>query len=102
MLLLHDTERSHTTAMPSSVSPADQVKEVWTSDYGTMAKQTAATRWPGIVQDMIYDVGQTVARMHDGPQQAEGFAIQRALKQMKDEMLQNEVLRYVFMLGLRL
>ena len=87
--------------MPSSISPADQVKEVWTSDDGTMAKQTAATRWPGIVQDMIHDVGQTAAQMPDGPPKSEGHAIQMALKTLKDEIQQDKPLQYALFLDMR-
>lgn len=32
------------------------VRGVWTSDEGTMAAETARTRWPGIVKKMIMDV----------------------------------------------
>lgn len=87
--------------MPSSISPADRVREVWTSDDGTMAKQTSSTRWPGIVQDMIHDVGQTAAQMPDGPPKSEGCAIQMALKRMKDEIQQNKPLRYALFLDMR-
>ncbi len=51
----------------------------------TMAKQTAATRWPGIVHDMIYDVGQSAAQIPDGPPKFESCASQVALKKMKEE-----------------
>ncbi|KAJ9634662.1 Hairy/enhancer-of-split with YRPW motif protein 2 [Coniosporium tulheliwenetii] len=78
--------------MPSSISPADQVKQVWTSDDDTMAKQTATTRWPKIVQGTIDDVGQTAAQSSCAAQREESFAIQSALKEMKDEMLQNKAL----------
>ncbi len=87
--------------MPSSIRPADQVKEVWTSDDDTMAKQTASTRWPGIVQDMIHDVGHTAAQMPDGPPKSESYAIQMALKRMKDEIQQNKPLQYALFLDMR-
>ncbi|KAF4547427.1 Protein-glutamate O-methyltransferase-like protein 1 [Elsinoe fawcettii] len=47
--------------MPHSSSVLDRaldggVRGVWTSDEGTMAAETARTRWPGIVKKMIKDV----------------------------------------------
>src|SRR5690349_14463861 len=64
-----DERSSHTTAVcphPSVKPTAHPVRDVvWTSDDGTMAKQTATTRWPSIMQDMIDDVAQTTAGLDD-------------------------------------
>lgn len=60
-----------------------------------MAKETATSRWPKIVQGMIDDVERTTAQIQDGVQQVEGISIQRALIQMKNEILCDAPLRYV-------
>ena len=43
--------------MPSATH-RERPREVWTSEKGSMARETAITRWPGIVQNMIDDVEQ--------------------------------------------
>ena len=82
--------------MPSAI-PSEHavhsVHSVWTSDEGSMAQVTAATRWPKIVQDMIEDVGETARLSHEPEVKAESLAIQIALKDMKNEIQQNKPLR---------
>ncbi|KAF3031747.1 hypothetical protein E8E12_001324 [Didymella heteroderae] len=79
--------------MPGPVSLAEQVKEVWTSDDGSMAKDTASNRWPKIVQGMVDDVAETAATSVDRAQREEALSVQASLKEIKDELLQNRVLR---------
>lgn len=79
--------------MPGPVSLAEQVKEVWTSDDGSMAKDTASNRWPKIVQGMVDDVAETAATSENSAQREEALSIQTSLKDIKDEILQNRVLR---------
>lgn len=79
--------------MPGPVSLAERVKEVWTSDDGSMAKDTASNRWPKIVQGMVDDVAETAATSVDRAQREEALSVQASLKEIKDEMLQNRVLR---------
>ena len=81
--------------MPPSIRLEDQVQEVWTSSEGSMAKQTAATRWPKIVQGMIDDVWDTMAQMSPGPQRAAGSKIQRALHEIREGIEKDSALRYV-------
>ena len=80
--------------MPGSISLADQVQEVWTSDDGSMARDTATNRWPKIVQGMVDDVVETAVESSNAAQREEAVAIQAALKEIKNEMLQNKVLQY--------
>lgn len=71
-------------------------REVWTCEAGSMAAETAATRWPRIVQDMVNAVAQT---LHDGSflpeERHEGEEILLSLKQLKAELEQDEPLRSV-------
>ncbi len=60
-----------------------------------MARETALTRWPKIVQGMIDDVQQTVDESPDQEHGREGRAILAALTQLRNEMLRNESLGYV-------
>lgn len=70
-----------------------QVRAVWTSEKGSMAKQTAESRWPKIIQGTIDDVGKTAAAEDvDEQKRVEGIAIQIALKDMKKRIEQNEPL----------
>lgn len=73
-----------------------EVRAVWTSEKGSMAKQTAESRWPKIIQGTIDDVGKTAAAEDvDEQKRAEGIAIQIALKDMKKRIEQNKPLTYV-------
>nr|KAK5451293.1 Hairy/enhancer-of-split with YRPW motif protein 2 [Exophiala xenobiotica] len=79
--------------MPSAIPSGHPVPSVWTSDEGSMAQVTAATRWPKIVQDMIEDIGETARLSHVPEVKAESMAIQIALKDMKNEIQENKSLR---------
>lgn len=79
--------------MNSTINRADQVREVWTSDEGTMAQQTAASRWPKIVQGMIDDFGEKATTASDAQKLAESIAIQISRKEIKNDMEQNKPLR---------
>jgi hypothetical protein len=83
--------------MPSAIH-AQEVRSVWTSDDGSMAKQTAETRWAKIVQATVEDIGETAAMGNiDDRKRMESIAIQIALKDIKKEIEQNDPLMYVLL-----
>jgi hypothetical protein len=76
-----------------------EVRAVWTSEEGSMAKQTAENRWAKIIQGTIDDIGETAAAEDIGGQKrAESIAIQIALKDIKKGIEQNKPLTYVLLL----
>jgi hypothetical protein len=76
-----------------------EVRAVWTSDKGSMAKQTAETRWTKIIQGTIDDISETAAAENvDCQKRAESIAIQIALKDIKKGIEQNKPLTYVLLL----
>jgi len=80
--------------MPAIITQREPAKEIWTSEKGSMARETAIKRWPGIVQNMIDDLGQTLAQPKLQKQQAdEGQRIQAALRSFKDEISQDKPLQ---------
>ncbi|KAL2005218.1 hypothetical protein VTN00DRAFT_2428 [Thermoascus crustaceus] len=79
--------------MHSTINRADQIREVWTSDENTMAQQTAASRWPKIVQGTIDDIGKTATAANEAQKLAESVAIQNSLKEIKNDMEQNKPLQ---------
>lgn len=82
--------------MPSATMNAEEVRAVWTSDKGSMAQQTAETRWAKIIQGVIDDIGETAGAQDVGCQKrAESIAIQIALKDIKTGIEQNKPLTYV-------
>lgn len=89
------SQRLSRVKMPSSTRPAGQIREVWTSDSGSMAKETAASRWPKIVQDMIEDIEQAMAKPITVLQIRTGLSAQKELKKLKEEIQDNDVLTYV-------
>ncbi|KAH6621591.1 hypothetical protein B0J18DRAFT_481260 [Chaetomium sp. MPI-SDFR-AT-0129] len=62
-------------------------REVWTSDEGTMARETALTRWPKIMQTMIDDVETTFSQSENAEHVEEGRRIQASLRIMKEEIM---------------
>lgn len=60
-----------------------------------MARETAVTRWPKIVQGMVDDVQQSINESPDEEHSKEGGEILSALQQLKAEMLRNAPLVYV-------
>ncbi|KAJ5132170.1 hypothetical protein N7448_006328 [Penicillium atrosanguineum] len=78
---------------------AQKVRSVWTSEEGSMAKQTAETRWAKIIQGTVDDIGETAAMENiDDQKRAESIAIQIALKELKKEIEKNNALMYVLLL----
>ncbi|KAK4141686.1 DUF89 domain protein [Dichotomopilus funicola] len=69
--------------MPAKLTP----REVWTSDEGTMARETALTRWPKIMQTMIDDVETTFSQSENAEHVGEGRRIQASLRIMKEEIM---------------
>ena len=64
------------------------VRQVWTSDEGTMAYETARKRWPRIVQDMVNDVALSCSSLPNGsPERVEGASIQQQLASLKDDIV---------------
>jgi hypothetical protein len=76
--------------MPSATSPS--VPAVWTSTAGSMAQQTAITRWPNIVQGMIDDVEETAATARPSRQES-ARAIVQSLSDMKNDIAKDQALR---------
>lgn len=60
-----------------------------------MARETATTRWPKIVQNMIDDVGATFEQSDIPEQIEEGRRIQATLRIMKSEIMQDKPLQCV-------
>jgi len=77
---------------PSSKIP----RPVRTDDPGTMAKETAAKRWPDIIQRLIASFQDSCAEA--GPEaQAEGDAIKSGLKRLvKDIQADQSIQRVLF------
>ena len=70
------------------------VRAVWTSDKGTMARDTALFRWPKIVQGIIDDVRQRLDEPGlDCKVDNEGPGIQIALLQLRNDIQQDQPLR---------
>lgn len=84
--------------MPSATMNTEEVRAVWTSEEGSMAKQTAESRWPKIIQGTIDDLGKAAAGEDVAQQKrAESIAIQIALKDLKQGIEQNKPLTYVLL-----
>jgi hypothetical protein len=74
----------------------ETVRSVWTSDEGSMAKQTAETRWTKIIQGTVDDMGETAAMEDiDDQKRVESIAIQIAFKDIQNEIKKNYALTYV-------
>lgn len=78
--------------MPSAGPYTDGVPEVWTSHEGSMARETAHTRWPGIVQDMIRDAERNAETAPEA-QKAEASSIVRSLAQLKNDIVNDAPLK---------
>ncbi|GIJ90369.1 hypothetical protein Asppvi_009323 [Aspergillus pseudoviridinutans] len=73
-------------------SPTEEVRAVWTSDQGSMAQQTAVTRWPKIVEGTVDDIDETAASS-DKEKRAERAAMRIALQEIMHEIERNEPLK---------
>lgn len=80
--------------MPSTTNP-ELPKEVWTSDAGSMARETAMTRWPKIVQSMVDDIEESLSQLDVPEQLDEGRRIQATLRIIKNEIMQDKQLQCV-------
>lgn len=70
------------------------VRSVWTSDEGTMARDTAMSRWSKIVQRMIDDIERTQDESSKAcSARTEGISILIALTVLKTDIMKNAVLR---------
>ena len=80
--------------MTTTQSGPNVVRSVWTSDEGTMARDTAMSRWPKIVQRMIDDIERTQDESSKAcSARAEGMSILIALTLLKTDIMKNAVLR---------
>ncbi|RGP79407.1 hypothetical protein FLONG3_2462 [Fusarium longipes] len=66
---------------------SESVKSVWTSDEGTMAKETAQSRWPKLVQNMIDDVSSTSKNISPSRALDEIKLIQGKLETLQTEII---------------
>ena len=70
-----------------------QVRPVRTSDHGTMAEETARTRWPRIVQDMVDDVERHIrSQGFLSSSTKEALGIVESLKELKDDIMTDKPL----------
>ncbi|KAH6697292.1 DUF89 domain protein [Plectosphaerella plurivora] len=75
-------------------------REIWTSEEGSMAFETARSRWPKIVQGMIDDVEQTVKELpSNGKRSQHGLQIRDMLKQLKSHIEHDKPLLPLFCHG---
>jgi damage-control phosphatase, subfamily III len=61
-------------------------RSVWTSDPGSMAHETAKSRWPKLVQGMIDDVRVTGAELAPSRALDEINSIERSLERLREEI----------------
>jgi hypothetical protein len=80
--------------MPSATHP-EPSREIWTSEEGSMARETAVTRWPKIVQNMSDDMEETFGQSDIPEQIEEGRRIQATLRIIKNEIMQDKPLQCV-------
>lgn len=74
----------------------EEVRAVWTSEKGSMAKQTAENRWPKIIQGTIDGICEAAAAGDvEEQKRVESIAIRIALKHLKQGIEQNKPLTYV-------
>ncbi|EAQ93899.1 hypothetical protein CHGG_02134 [Chaetomium globosum CBS 148.51] len=76
--------------MASATRP-EPPREVWTSEKGSMARETATTRWPKIVQNMVDDLEESFGQS-DKEHVEEGRRIQATLRIIKGEIMQDNQL----------
>jgi hypothetical protein len=69
-------------------------RPVWTSDEGTMAQETANSRWSKIVSGMIDDVEVEIAASKDAsPRRDEGQEIIQQLDALKEDIENDAAIR---------
>ncbi|KAK0613675.1 hypothetical protein B0T14DRAFT_438807 [Immersiella caudata] len=68
-------------------------REVRTSEEGSMARETALTRWPKIVQSMMGDTEKTLRLELQSELADERGRIQNALRSLKEDILRDRPLR---------
>lgn len=78
--------------MPARTLPESSERPVWTSDDGSMAQETALTRWPRIIQAMIDDMNAT-AEASIEPQVSEVEELITHLISLKGEIIANAALK---------
>jgi damage-control phosphatase, subfamily III len=78
--------------MPARTLPESSVRPVWTSDDGSMARETALTRWPRLVQAMTDDITAT-AKASIEPQLSEAEELITHLMSLKGEIIADAALK---------
>lgn len=78
--------------MPGSIDLAEGIRQVWTSDIGSMAQETAVSRWPKTVQNIADDVRRH-AVIAGGDMQAEAPVIVDAVLAMGEDILKDRPLQ---------
>ncbi|KAK5192733.1 Hairy/enhancer-of-split with YRPW motif protein 2 [Exophiala xenobiotica] len=70
-----------------------EVQPVWTSEPGSMANETALTRWPRIVLDIVKDVTETCDQLSSQDEKKEAQRICRELESLHEEITTDGKLR---------
>lgn len=68
-------------------------KAVWTNDIGSMAEDTARTRWPLTVQNMVDDVNETLQGSLSEEERKEGLGLVAALQALKQDIIDNKAIK---------
>ena len=70
------------------------IRPVWTDDQGSMAQDTARSRWPKTVENMVDDMKVSLrATGEDKDKEEEGIELIKRLKEMKNEIERDSELR---------
>nr|KAK5440957.1 Hairy/enhancer-of-split with YRPW motif protein 2 [Exophiala xenobiotica] len=72
-----------------------EVQPVWTSEPGSMANETALTRWPRIVLDIVKDVTETCDQLSSQDEKKEAQRICRELESLHEEITTDGKLREI-------
>ena len=59
------------------------IRGVWTNDVNTMAAETARTRWPQTIQNMVDDIARSAALTADSAAAEEGKGIADRLSALR-------------------
>ena len=78
--------------MPATVLPEPAIEPVWTSQEGSMARDTALNRWPRIVQAMVDDVT-FAAKSTNEPQRLEAEELTKSLDSIREEIVADAALK---------
>ena len=68
---------------------------MWTDDAGTMAYDTARTRWPKGVQNMVDDLSKSAAEAESDDAAREAHSLVRRLSMLRASIERDEILQWV-------